>query len=426
MGARLTAQVRHAASQCADQMDLGPLGSIPPGPGRDGLTRTVAWRLGINRAQVALELGTLWNDTVGRQGGRVAGSDQAEASDVTARGNQDTSPLATLIRQLAEMPEPKPRAAARRPARKLDSPEAIQAALNGAAAKTISDTQLYSHGSRVSQDNAAFDRQFSGTSFGNYAAVDFSKIDPKDPVLDMPIYRGMSSEDPAVHAMLLTGKLVPQGRSGDYEGFKTYGHKSPIDAYEWSLDPYIALKGAGGHGYLVQTTLRDLKDALPPHCVARKVGDTEGGLFISAPVEPRVKSVVHVSGTYALGAVQPKVRGPNAGKLADHLQARVPGHGGWDEYLDSGLKGATILKRAHLRETRRQIDHWCQRLLELQPDSTLPAKVRQRVARADEKGSPSAAIRCAKEQLGNLKLRVVCLEDDGRGEPDDGVYRIDL
>ncbi|MCP4500833.1 MAG: hypothetical protein GY822_12805 [Deltaproteobacteria bacterium] len=309
---------RISASAALYAMDKGfdSIDRIPP-KARPATIAHVAAEIGVPRSDVLKVLAEEWMETSGRSGAKVAGSELASqrshTSDARQAGalspmhvrmnamtgasipsSQTTSPAksatssnsraddlknlvaATLANGPSdfiknataelEASQTAPKKLSQNPNRVRSSESDINAGLKGEGKSRLNEEQPYTWGRSLHQKLEQFDAGFlqKGTSPGSYAGVDLRSIPDDDPRLDLPLYRGMNSMDPATHALALTGKLIPQGTSGDYEGFKLYSHKKPLDAYEFSADPYIAMKGAGVHGYLLQTTLRDLRDAGGP------------------------------------------------------------------------------------------------------------------------------------------------------------------
>ena len=281
------AQIRTYAT--AEAYALGHLTVAEiPAPQRAAVVARVAAELRIPEPEVLQTLARDWNETQGRAGQRVAGGHLSAASSTTPRaaatggGLSTTALLAARQRQL----EPKPAASTKpaatsaatntstTPDRVATRADSIDRALRGATAARVSDDVPYEQVPFTMRRMVAMDARVvrpgldgapdAKVRTGDYGAVVLAKLAPDDPIWDMPLYRGMGSSDPAILGLRITGQLVPGGTSNDYESFKTYSNKQPLDAFEWTLDPFVALKGAGGHGYLLRTTLRELADHRGP------------------------------------------------------------------------------------------------------------------------------------------------------------------
>lgn len=279
------------------------------------------------------------------------------------------------------------------------SGKAVVAALNGDGAASIVDERPLDLLGPIERANVTFDSLHARVPVGDYAGIDFRNLPDDHPALDLKIYRGMSSSDPAVHALLTTGHLVPQGRGGDYEGFKRYDHREPLDAYEWTLDPYLAMSRSGGHGYLVETSLRELRDQGLRNELGRKVGDSEGGIFIAANVRPRVRVVEHHTDRFDLKEVRPLVREDEqalAKTIAGKLGGAVVEAGGWEGFMGKGgidpslpEKDRKLLNGMRLRVARHkvdqsldQIDYYGARIREVDPSNTRFGQLRMKLVEA--------------------------------------------
>ena len=398
-------QIEQTAQRWADLSGFSSIADIPQAK-RDLATTCVATHLGVAESSVAAALGIHWLETNGRQGMDLSGGNITQTSSNAPRRVVMNATMAMIQNQVSAKPAKRPAAA---DSGVLKTGPAIMQGLDNGGAATVKHSRPMSLVADIARRNVAFDSKISGVAVGSYGTIDPTKLDPSDPVLDMPMYRGMGSSDPAVHALRLTGKLIPQGMSSDYEGFKHYDHKSPIDSYEWTLDPYVALKGAGGHGYLVKTTLREMM-AQGKVELGRKVGDTEGGIFIASAIEPNVRPLAHQNNTYELGPAVAFTKSENSEKLAKFLASRVPREGGWDEFIDSGHKAAVFLDKAKLAESKSQVWFWCGRVRDLAPNDKLAIKVRDRMQTiADQPLDKALAL--TRSMVGNLKMRVVTLED---------------
>ncbi len=376
-----------------------------PSTQREDATQAIAYRLGIDAPSVALVLACQWNETAGLQGAGASGANIASVSSTT----QSKSDSVRL-----RCPPKAPPA----PAKIERRGDRIDTALQADGSARIYDESCPTMVANAARRGVSIDQHIDAR-VGDIRLIDFTKIADDDPALDAPLYRCMTSQDPTVHAALLTGRMIPQGKSGDYDGFKRYDHKTPIDAYEWSLDPYVALRYTGGHGYMVRTTLRELRDAGAKD-VARMVGDSEGGFFIASVFEPNVRQVSHLKGCFELGPVLPPVRHERAKPFASHLANRVPGAGGWDEFIDAGSKGSTALRKVKVRMTVEQAHYWAKRVAELDPDSALPAQVDKRLAGLPD--DPKRAQVIAKRVVDALKMKFANLDEP----PADDAYTLIL
>lgn len=159
----------------------------------------------------------------------------------------------------------------------------------------------------------------------------------------------------------------------------------------------------------MQTTLRELQEQGAKE-IARKVGDSEGGIFIGAVFEPKVRAVGHVEGHFDLAAMQSPVQHAKAGPYAAALAERVPEAGGWDEFIELGSKAALPLQKMHLRQTQAQAAYWCQRVEELAPSSKLPQQVRAKLATIAT-DDVERAQRMSKRLVDTLKMKVAELQD---------------
>lgn len=406
--------VERSALAYAQAQRLDSIASVPVEQ-RAALVRRVAQALSLPERAVQIELSIHWHETSGRSGQTVAGSALTQASSSQARqGDPKIRPHMMAIAGLTQSAPAKPKDdVIRRSDRMwaaLGSSEPFKLSINQA---TDLQPELLRRGIRL--DDHVIQPGIYGPDrvprVGEYGMVQLAKIKDDDPILDTPIFRGMGSEDPAIHALVVTGRLIPAGTSGDYEGFKTYSHRGALDAYEWSLDPFVALKATGGHGYLLKTTLRELRATGKKSIVARKKGDTEGGIFISDTIKPEVRSVGRLSKSYELSRPIPEPTHPNAEKFARMLSAQVPGLGGWDGYLESGTgKGPQVLVTSHAEQTFKQVAFLIRRLSELSPED--PAIDRLRTEAAAVNGSdPAARVAAGRKILQNLKIKVANLEE---------------
>lgn len=421
------AKVRTYAT--AEAFALGHLrvADVPVGQ-RDGLVDAVARELRTTRGEVAAVLASDWNETRGRAGQRVTGAGAAPVSSTTRRAVHGLGGTATSL----QMQQLRAAAASTPPASDIARrADAIDRALRGDAAVKVSDDVPCEHLPLVLRRNVAFDGRVVRPGLdgakdekvrtGDYGAVVLGKIPDGDPILDLPIYRGMGSSDPAIHALRLTGKLIPGGTSGDYEGFKTYSNREPLDAFEWTLDPFVAMKGTGGHGYLLRTTLRELRDAGHKD-VARKAGDSEGGIFIDGLVSPTARSIGHLPGGYALGEPVTVPADPQRDRYAEVLSRRLREHGGYGALIEAGDKLAGPLAQQQLRELRGQVGFWAERVAELDSSAPAAARVQGRLEAADRIEDPAKKLRALRALSDDLKLRAASLAP----EPGDSSLELDL
>jgi hypothetical protein len=401
------AVIERSASRYAAQNGFGSIDAIPPEK-RDAAVAEIARSLQANEAEVRVVLGLHWLETIGRRGNAVSGGAIASASSNLARsGDRESRPVMIASAQLTAKQPPKSHEIIRRgdrilralgsdePAKVADQPP-IDLRPDLLRKGIVLDEPVVQPGLYGAPDKKP--------RVGECGTIDLRKLRDGDPILDLPIYRGMGSEDPAVHALLVSGRLIPAGTSWDYEAFKTYSNRSPLDAYEWTLDPYVALKSTGGHGYLLQTTLRELKNAGKKE-LCRKSGDSEGGIFIASMIEPRVRSVGHVDGAFEIGRPLPKAEHPNAERFAKILAAKVPDHGGWDAFLESGEKAVQPMMIMHAEQTAKQVAFLTRRLAEKSPDD--PLIDRARTAMAELNGAtPGDRIAKGRELMASLKMKI--------------------
>jgi hypothetical protein len=348
---------------------------------RVGLIARVAHELGVPRAQVFHELAVEWMESAGAQGAKGTGAELGP-SDAGERRPGGLGQGAVHVR-FANVAMAK-----RGPA----APKTLQetwAALEGVGKTSVKDERPYAFEQTVAKRGQQVDELLADKGPGEYGILDLKNIPDDHPALDLPVFRGMGAADPAVHALHLTGKLIPSGTGSDYEGFKKYSHREALDGYEWSLDPYIAMKGAGAYGTLVQATLRDLlqQDGVE---VTRKTTDTEGGFFVAGTVDPAaMRTIAHEhrrgKGTYELSEQRDKP-GDKASAFAQHLTKKVPGLGGWDGFMELGNgKVVKTLQRQALRSGLERLMHWTDRLKQEAPDDPLLDKVPQLVKQSREK-----------------------------------------
>ena len=405
--------VERSALAFAHAQQLDSISSIPVEQ-RAAVVRSVAQALSLPERAVQVELAIHWHETSGRSGQKLAGSALTTASSNHARqGDPKVRPHMMAIAGLTHSAPPKPKDdVIRRSDRMwaaLATGEPFKLSVSQA---TDLQPELLRRGIRL--DDHVIQPGIYGPDrvprVGEYGAVQLSKIKDDDPILDTPIFRGMGSEDPAIHALMITGRLIPAGTSGDYEGFKTYSHRGALDAYEWSLDPFVALKATGGHGYLLKTTLRELRELGKKNVVARKKGDSEGGIFIADTIRPEVRAVGRLTKSYEISRPIPEPTHSNAEKFARMLSAQVPGHGGWDGYLEAGSgKGPQILVTSHAEQTFKQVAFLIRRLSELTPDDPSIDRLRTEAAALNGQ-DPTARVEGGRKILQNLKIKVANIE----------------
>ncbi|MFO0723494.1 MAG: hypothetical protein U1E65_06925 [Myxococcota bacterium] len=390
------------------------IAEIPP-ERRADTVQAVARDLGISEAAVKLALSVHWNETQGKQGTGVTGAAMLIPSSAAMRkGDSAGRPRMMQLENALSLKKPAPKDDV------VQRADRLTKAIGGEEPTKVVDlapTELRPELMRrsIALDEQVIQRGLYGEPdkkprIGHYGMVQLMKLKDNDPLLDVPIYRGMGSQDPAVHALLVSGRLIPGGTGGDYEGFKTYSDRSPIDAFEWTLDPYVALKGAGLHGYLLQTSLRELRDAGKKD-VARKVGDSEGGIFIAATIKPRVKAVGHGSHCYELGRTLPEPTHKNLENFVRSLQVRVPEAGGWSAFVDTDHQALKAITHVQAEETFKQISFLTRRIEELSPNDTLAPKARDQAAALNGKPTEER-VREGRKILENLKQRLANLSAD--------------
>jgi len=333
---------------------------------------------------------------------------EAISADIPG-ANDSLKSLEAELMAYASQPKAKPQVDKSDPNRLRKSTDDIMDGLQQTGKARLNEDQPYGFGEQVVRKLEQFDQSYleKGIAPGDYAHVDLKSIADDDPRLDMPLFRGMNSQDPATHALGLTGQLIPAGHSSDYEGFKRYDHKETLNAYEWSADPYIAMKGAGAHGFLVQTTLREIRDQGGAD-ISRKTSDSEGGFFIASPIQPRVRRITHPEGSYNLEALEaPKEQTDNVKQYAGFLARKVPQHGGWDEFLDSGNPNAKSMNKRGLRETLLQVQHWSDRVKDVAPNSKTPGNVFAKIKANVDVNKPKAGKAFAQRMLQDLQMAFV-------------------
>ncbi|MBI4816407.1 MAG: hypothetical protein HY791_09115 [Deltaproteobacteria bacterium] len=410
--------VEASAAKYAALRGFGDVAAIPVSE-RDAAVHAVSRALQLPAADVRMTLAVVWNETAGRSGQAVTGAGLGAASSIEARKNGGLGPMSLQIRSKAE---------ANRTSATTSQPSAnpthkrgdkIDSALKSDGAARVSDEQPFEFQPMIARRMVAFDADVIQPGImggldkkprvGSYGVLKLDRLSDDDPRLDVPIYRGMGSQDPAVHALKASGRLIPAGTSSDYEAFKTYSHREPLDAYEWTMDPYVALKSAGGHGYLVRTTPRELR-AQGVKEITRKVGDTEGGLFISATFMPHVRTLSHTSGAYDVGSVDFGHAHPKAELYAKMLSRKVPNGGGWDEFLQSGDPATKPLFKVRSDETSKQALFFADRVAELDPSSSLPGQVRAKILDLAKVDDLEARHQSAKKLVNSLKVKVADLD----------------
>jgi hypothetical protein len=372
---------------------------------RVGLIASVAHELGVPRAQVFHELAVEWMESSGADGAKATGADLGPQDANTRRG-QGPGVGAVHVR-FAGVSFSK---------RGPEVPKGLDEtweALEGGGRTRVSDERPYGFEKILEKREAHVDELLANVAPGSYGMLDLKSIPDDHPALDLPVFRGMGAADPAVHALHLTGKLIPSGTGGDYEGFKKYSHKDPLDAYEWSLDPFIAMKGAGAYGTVVQATLRDLLQQEGVE-VTRKTTDGEGGFFVAGSVEPSaMRTIGHrvrgEKGVYELSE-QRDQPGEKANGFAQHLAKKVPGLGGWDGFYELGNgKVVKTMQKQALRSGIERLMHWTEELKSAAPNDPLLEKAPRMIKQAHEKhGDDHAKVqRTVDKLLEAVQMRAV-------------------
>jgi hypothetical protein len=375
----LPQHIRAVALRNAQEAQHKDIAQVPEQE-RVGLIASVAHELGVPRAQVFHELAVDWMESSGAQGAKATGADLA-ATDATKRRPGGLGQGAVHVRfnnvTFAKRGPEKPR-----------SLQDTWDALEGVGKTSVNDERPYGFEQVLDKRTRQVDELLAGKGPGEYGVLDLKNIPDDHPALDLPVFRGMGAADPAVHALHLTGKLIPSGTGSDYEGFKKYSHRDALDGYEWSLDPYIAMKGAGAYGTVVQATLRDLLQQDVE--VTRKTTDTEGGFFVAGAVEPAtMRTIAHVhqhgKGTYELSEQRDKP-GEKADAFAQHLTKKVPGMGGWEGFMELGnTKVVKTMHKQALRSGLERLMHWTDQLKRGAPDDPLLEKVPTLIKQSREK-----------------------------------------
>lgn len=419
--------IRSAARAQAKASGYDAVASVPA-KARPGLINELSAFLGVTRSEVFNALAADWAEGAGRRGtevtGAALGSPAASTRVTPAAGH--FSPLTMRIAS-ATSEQVAQASVATGPIKPERSLAQTEAKLSAPGRQVISDEQPADTIGEVKQRCAQLDSLlFADKAAGDYGKIDFAAIPDDHPIWDLPLYRGMGARDPAVHALKLTGRMVPHGDSGDYEGFKTYSHKSALDAYEFSFDPFIALKGASGTGYLVQTTLRELRATHTD--VVRKTTDTEGGFFIGMGAVPgKVRAVGHPEGRYQLEDLLPENQNPAAPKFAARLHRDVVGAGGWAAFLEQPGKAQAVMKKQALREAISTFDYWTDQIQSLAPGDTYRSAALKRMASKGEGKSVAERLDIVEKELQNAQLRFLSLQErlgSAEAEPSDGAYRL--
>ncbi len=231
-------------------------------------------------------------------------------------------------------------------------------------------------------------------------------------VLDMPVFRGMSGAGFNAASLCLLGYVIPEGSSQDYAGFKTSTHKGGnIDATEWSLDPYIALKSTKGRGYMIQSTLGELLEQ-GAH-ITRFAKDTEGGFFVTGAIQPTAKGVSNEGDHYY---VSDPIRPPDneaARKAAKHLQSNLSRSGGWRGFLNQDTKLAVALNKQGLGEAKTQLHFFLSKLGQHKEAEGIAKTIKTRLRGLDPKMDLVSARKSVNKLLQRVQMELAVRQDDG-------------
>lgn len=364
----------------------GQLSEIPPAQ-RIGTIGAVAQALGMPAREVRTILEIHWLETTGRAGAHGLNG-QARVPRGAKTPGLTVDPLS--IRFLGVDDGPTHNAAS------------VSAQFAGEAPTAVRWDQPLDFEFERLRRNRQLDASLPPGKTGEYAKVPLSKLDPDDPLLEQRVYRGIGARDPAQVALQLTGHLIPEGRSGDYERFKTYDHRDPLDAYEWTLDPFVAAKSAGGRGALMSMSLRELLDQGAE--VFRKRGDTEGGVFIASVVAPEHRVVVNEGDVYRLSSRTGTARTPAQAETAQKLRAALERRGSWPALWQANPALAERMMKTQAVETERLVRHWLERLTAKAPDDPVAARVEAQLA-APRPEAPQANLQLLERALRSVALR---------------------
>lgn len=391
----LPIQVERAALTHAFGVPEGDLAQIPA-EARPGTIGAVAKSLGVRPSEVRTILEVHWLETTGRAGAFALNGQRRSAPKVSpTRGGFD--PLSIQIMGLCDNDGPTHNAGS------------VHAQFAGEAATEVKWDQPLDFDTDRSRKNRELDGALPKGKVGEYATVPLSKIADDDPLLQMRVYRGIGGRDPAQVALRMTGHLVPEGTSSAYDRFKTYDHRDPLDAYEWTLDPFVAAKSAGGRGTLMSMTLGELKAQGAE--VFRKRGDTEGGIFVASVVAPEHRIVANEGDRYRLSGRSGTTRTPQQREAGHKLRGALERFGSWEGLLDARPKLAERMQQTRATETERLVRHWLTRLDRDHPGDPVAAGVQAQLEKVPT-DDVQARLQALEKLLQRTSMRVSDLLDE--------------
>lgn len=384
--------IERAALRHAFGAAEGQVAEIPPAA-RPGTIGAVAQALGIRPSEVRTTLELHWLESSGRAGARSLNG-QARATEAPKAKGQSYD--AVFIQIMGRDGGP------------THNAQSVHAQFAGEEATQVKWEQPLDFDIDRGRKNRALDEALPKGKVGEYGQVPLERMGADDPLLGVRVYRGIGARDPAQVALRMTGHLIPEGTSGDYEHFKTYDHRAPLDAYEWTLDPFIAAKGAGGRGTLLSMTLGELKAQGAE--VYRKRGDTEGGVFIASVVAPEHRVVANTGDTYRLSLRSDVARRPAQAEAATKLRAALVRHKGWEGLWSAQPAFGAKMAKARATETERLIRHWLGRLDEKAPNDPVATRVAAKLAEPPAE-DPRAHLHNLERLLRSVALRASDLLD---------------
>lgn len=371
----LPIHVERAALEHAFGAPEGVLGEIPAAE-RAGTIGAVAQKLGLKPSEVRTILEIHWLESSGRAGAEALSGKGRKA----ACGGGPAGTFDALSIQLLGFDDDGP----------AHNAASVHAQFAGEAATRVKLDQPLDYETDLSRRNRELDGLLPPGRPGEYGQLRLQDVPDDDPRLELRIFRGMGGVDPAQVALQITKHLVPEGTSGSYDQFKTYDHRDPLDAYEWTLDPFVAAKSAGGRGALVSMTLGELKAQGAD--VFRKRADSEGGIFVASVVAPEHRVVAHEDGAYRLSSRRAPSTAPEAKVAAKKLRAALEQDGGWEKLAEARPKLAQTLTKGQAVEAERVLRHWLARLEAASPGDPTIARLEKKLAAAPE-GPPQLRLR---------------------------------
>ena len=386
----LPIEIERAALVHAFGAAEGQVAQIPPAA-RPGTIGAVAQALGIRPSEVRTTLEIHWLETSGRAGARGLHGQARALGSPQVQGLR-LDPLSIQLLGLDDGP--------------THNARSVHAQFAGEAPTSVRRDQPLDFEEDLSRRNRALDASLPTGKVGEYGQLPLERMDADDPLLEVRVYRGIGGRDPAQVAVRMTGHLVPEGSSGAYDRFKTYDHRDPLDAYEWTLDPFVAAKSAGGRGALMSMTLRELKAQGAE--VYRKRGDTEGGIFIASVVAPEHRVVANEGDAYRLSGRSDVARAAAQAEGAKRLRAALLRHGGWEGLGAARPAFQARLAEGEAAEAERLIRHWLTRLEAARPGDSVAARVEAQLA-APPLGSPQEELQRLERLLRAVSMRAADL-----------------